>query len=167
MNFDPSQNTYALVTSTTYGTWLPGDERGFVNAKNNQYGTEFFRDNPLLKKASRVTPVYFRQEHAQLIFDRWLEIVPEYQWHLYAVAIMSNHFHVVVVAPGKVEKETFLRNFKSRASKALNDHFGKQTWWTTSGFVRFCFDEKTLDTRINYVMNQSYPLLVWITEEYD
>jgi len=31
MFFDARQYTYALVTSTTYGTWLPGDERGFID----------------------------------------------------------------------------------------------------------------------------------------
>lgn len=27
-----------LLTSTTYGTWLPGEERGFVGAVDSEHG---------------------------------------------------------------------------------------------------------------------------------
>ena len=167
--FDTSQFTYALVTSTTYGTWLPGDERGFIDDEHNKFNAPFLRDKPGLKKSSQEampgTAVYFRQEHTKILLGRWREIVEEYQWFLFAVAIMSNHFHLVVAAPGRVTKETFLRNFKSRASKCLNDQFGKQTWWTTSGSVRFCFEEQSLAARIEYVKKQKNPLVVWVNPQ--
>ena len=165
MYFDSNQYTYAIVTSTTYGTWLPGEERGFVDDEHNQFNTPFLRDEPELKRYSQKMMsepiVYFQREHAEIVLNRWLEIIGEYHWFLFVVAIMSNHFHLVVAAPGKIAKETLLRNFKSRAAKKLNDRFGKRTWWTISGSVRFCFNEKALSARIDYVKRQKNPLVVW------
>ena len=50
--FDPSHR-YWLLTWTTYGTWLPGDDRGFVSPvrkssldnwqRQNERGTEYSR----------------------------------------------------------------------------------------------------------------------------
>lgn len=52
---------YWLLTSTTYGTWLPGDERGFVSPvpelagpskRHNQPGTEYDENVPGFKNAA-------------------------------------------------------------------------------------------------------------------
>ncbi len=88
-----------MVTSTTYGAWLPGDERGFVNENDNEFGAECFRDNLLLKNALQGKAVFFQDEHAKVVLERWLKIAEEYHWDLYAIAILANHFHLVVAAP--------------------------------------------------------------------
>jgi REP element-mobilizing transposase RayT len=74
---------------------------------------------------------------------------------------MPNHFHAVLASPAGLTKENYLRTLKARASLPLNKKYGKRTWWTVSGSVRYCFDELSLDTRIEYVMNQRNPLIVW------
>ena len=51
-----------LLTSTTYGTWLPGDRRGFVSEINdsekgrvihNVLGTPYDADMPALERAAK------------------------------------------------------------------------------------------------------------------
>ena len=76
MKFDTNRFTYALVTSTTYGNWLLGDERGFVDgAKQNLFGTPYALDEPKLKSYAkdrlRHTSVYFNPEQAQLVLESW------------------------------------------------------------------------------------------------
>jgi len=171
--FDTHQFSYVIATSTTYGTWLPGDARGFVSKTSeglhNEFGTPYDADIPALKAYSknRMTepPVLLNDEQANLILLRWQEVIPEIGWYLFAAAIMPNHFHVVLASQTGQTKEDYLRTLKARASFALNKKYGKRTWWTTSGSVRYCFDAHSLEARIEYVMRQKNPLVVWRNPE--
>ena len=171
--FNTHRFNYVLVSSTTHGTWLPGDARGFVSKTDkglhNEFGTPCDADIPRLHTYSKrilvEPPVFFDNKQANLILLRWQNVIPELDWYLFAVAVMANHFHVVLASPTGQTKEYYLRTLKARASFALNKKYGKRTWWTTSGSVRYCFDEHSLDTRIEYVMNQENPLVVWRNPE--
>jgi REP element-mobilizing transposase RayT len=110
-------------------------------------------------------PVFFDGEQANVILTRWKTVIPEAGWYLFASAIMPNHFHVVLASPTGFTKEDYLRTLKARASFSLNKKYGKRIWWTDSGSVRYCFDEHLLDTRIEYVMKQKNPLVVWRNPE--
>ena len=136
---------------------------------HNEFGSPCDADVPALHEYSndnlKAPPVFFNSEQANLILCRWQTVIPEIGWHLFAIAIMPNHFHVVLTSPIGQTKEDYLRTLKARASFSLNKKYGKRTWWTTSGSVRYCFDEHSLDTRIEYVMNQEKPLVVWRNPE--
>jgi len=133
-----------LLTSTTYGTWLPGDPRGFVSnvadgpgpeVRHNIPGTPYDKDMPGLVRVARENlkcpPIYFKSEQAQEILDRFTETATVRHWLLCAVGIMNNHVHVVV--------------------------------WTTSGSKRKLADELAVLAAIEYVRNQANPLLIWIS----
>jgi len=144
MLFDPSRHSYVLMTSTTYGNWLPGDKRGYVD-KHNEYGTPFDQPSPMLERLARTnmkeTTVLFDTEHAEIILERWLNTAGEVRGTLLATAIMCNHFHIAGIFIGTITKAKLLQFFKGRASRALNQRFGKRTWWTDSGSVRYSFEE--------------------------
>ena len=173
IRLDTHRFNYVLVTSTTYGTWLLGDARGFVKrGEQNEFNAPYNADIPELqaftKREMKESPVFFNTEQANLILFHWQKVISSVGWYLFAVAIMSNHFHVVLASPAGQQKEDYLRTLKARASFVLNKQYGKRTWWTTSGSVRYCFDEQTLNTRIEYVMRQENPLVVWRnSEEFD
>ncbi len=168
MNLDFNNFVYALVTSTTYGNWLPGDSRGFVD-KHDQFGTPFDVPQPKLKRYAESVmqraAIWLNHNQAERILESWKTETKKKRWYLFVVAIMPNHFHLVIAALHGTDKATLLRTLKSRASFALNKAFGKRTWWTTSGSVRFCFDEPAVRARIQYVRNQKNPLLVWENPE--
>jgi REP element-mobilizing transposase RayT len=168
--FDTQRFNYVIASSTTYGTWLPGDARGFVERGIcNEFSTPCNADIPELKayaeREMKESPIFFNIEQANLILTHWRKVIPTVGWYLFAVAIMPNHFHVVLASPTGQRKEDYLRTLKARASFALNKKYGKRTWWTVSGSVRYCFDEHALDARIEYVMNQENPLVVWRNSE--
>jgi REP element-mobilizing transposase RayT len=169
MNFDPSRFSYVLITSTTYGNWLPGDARGYVS-EHNQYGTPFDAPSAKLELSARESmkesTVLFDAEHANAILERWQNTVGELDGHLIVVAVMRNHFHLVGIFAGRVTKAKLLQFFKGRASRALNQRFGKRTWWTDSGSVRYSFDESAFRARIEYVKRQESPLVLWVNPEY-
>ncbi len=171
---------YWLLTWTTYGTWLPGDERGFVSNVRGGEGPEVRHNVPgtepdarqrglwLAAKANMVGPtVYLSAEHARLILKQFQETAHYRGWELLAVAIMANHIHLVVGVPGDPEPDTLLRDFKSYASRRLNKAFARPqsgTWWTESGSRRKLPDKTAVRRAVQYVKNQERPLLAFVTE---
>jgi len=166
-----------LLTSTTYGTWLPGDDRCFVGGTrdvhgnrilNNVHGTAYAPPIPPLhefaRKAMRGEPVLLTTAQALLLLTQFQETAEFRQWVLQAVAIMANHFHVVVSVPGDPDPAFLLQSFKQNASRILNLHYPRPqsgTWWTASGSKRKLPDDKALSSGILYLEGQWKPLLIW------
>jgi len=172
---------YWLLTWTTYGTWLPGDDRGFVSNVRDGDGPEVRHNAPGMEpdakqrglwhaaKVKMAGPaVYLTTEQAQSILEQFQETARYRGWELLAVAIMPNHLHLVVGVPGDPEPDTLLRDFKSYASRRLNKAFDRPqngTWWTESGSRRKLPDDGAVRGALAYVENQKCPLLVWVKGE--
>ncbi len=170
-----------LLTWTTYATWLPGDERGFVSTvrdgpgarvRHNVAGTPFDADLPGLKRSAqdqmRGPPVYLIGDQAPPLLAQFQETAAHRGWLLLAVAIMSNHVHIVVGVPGDPNPADILRDFKSYGSGALNRRWRKPasgTWWTESGSRRKLSTPEAVARAIRYVRDQEHPLLVWLSPE--
>jgi REP element-mobilizing transposase RayT len=169
---------YWLLTWTTYGTWLPGDDRGFVSNidrgdgkgyRLNQPGTEPAKAmrglTRMAAQSMKGPPVYLDLDHATVLFQQLQNTANYRGWQLQAIAIMRNHVHVVVGVPGDPEPDTLLRDFKSYGSRAFNQRWKKPssgTWWTESGSKRKLPNEDAVAGAVAYVRDQEYPLAVWI-----
>jgi|GEM_PF-458022 len=166
-----------LITSTTYGTWLPGDVRGYVSQTerdsgdwsiSNQPGTPFDSGDEnrreIAQQSLRGDPIYLTAEHATIIAEQFRQTASHRGWLLHAIAIMSNHFHLVVTSPVETPAEHLLRDFKSYAARQLNRHFSKPisgTWWTESGSRRVLKTPHAIEDAIRYVLHQYQPLISW------
>ena len=166
-----------FLTWTTYGTWLPGDERGFVSNVDsgdrtghrlNEFGSEPAAKSRGLQIMAQAKlsgpPVYLTVEHAKVLFNQFLETATFRKWELSAVAIMVNHVHLLVGVPGDPEPHTLLRDFKSYGSRCLNHFAGKPasgTWWTEGGSTRKKGSDEAIAAAAEYAWNQEYPLLRW------
>jgi REP element-mobilizing transposase RayT len=165
---------YWLITWTTYGTWLPGDERGFVSGTkdglgncriHNQPGSEYdqgrrgmalYAQRTQVSSAIRLTP-----KQAAAVLEQIRATAAVRKWRICAVAVMSSHVHVVVGVPGDPEPDTILRDLKSFASRALNRLGGdRHRWWTQSGSTRKLPDEAAVLAAVRYVRDQEYPLAI-------
>jgi len=170
-----------LLTSTTYGTWLPGDERGFVSTvtdgpgprvRHNVPDTPVDKDIDGLRQSARAlmkcAPILLNQEQACVVLDQFRETAAFRHWLLQAIAVMANHFHLVVTAAEDVHSTVLLRDFKSYASRALNRKWPKPasgTWWTESGSRRPLPDERAVETATEYVRRQQSPLALWLASD--
>jgi REP element-mobilizing transposase RayT len=168
---------YWLLTWTTYGTWLPGDERGFVSSVrdetgesviHNVFGSEYDRDMPALAEHARVAlkspPICLTREQAQSVLEQFQQTAAHRNWKLCAAAVMANHAHIVVGVPGDPDPEDLLRDFKAYASRTLNGRWSRptsETWWTESGSKRKLPDENAVLSAIRYVEQQHAPLALW------
>lgn len=176
--FPPSHDRYWLLTTTTYATWLPGDDRGFVSPVpaekggwelHNMPGTPYDADLPNLEQAARerlkAPPIYLIQQQATVLVEQFHETARFRYWRLCAAAIMRNHFHIVVGVPGDPAPGKILGDFKSYGSRSLNRAFGKpasDTWWTEAGSKRKLKNNDAVIAAVIYVRDQFRPLVVWI-----
>ncbi|QDT76216.1 hypothetical protein [Lacipirellula limnantheis] len=145
-----------LLTWTTYGTWLPGDARGFVSpisresehgkwTRENRPGVAYDQDLPERLEQSRQllkgAPVFLRLPQAELLLGQFGETAIHRGWGLLAAAVMRAHAHLVVGVTGDPEPDALLRDFKAYGSRALNRRFSRPesgTWWTEGGSRAVC-----------------------------
>ena len=121
---------YWFLTSTTYGTWLSGDGRGFVgkvwgedgtSVKHNLPGTPYEEDIPGLRRFMReklkCSPIFFTPEQADVLVNQFQETAAYRGWLLLAAAVMAWHFHIVVGVEGDPNPSDILGDFKSYGSR--------------------------------------------------
>jgi REP element-mobilizing transposase RayT len=168
---------YWFLTWRTYGTWLPGDERGFVDPVlddqghrviHNLPGTPLDADVPQLRDHAREImrgpAVYLIAEQATNLLEQFQETARYRGWQLLTVAILTNHVHLIVGAPGDPDPAALLRDFKSYGSRRLNRRWpvpASKTWWAESGSRRRLKTEENRMQAIQYVLQQSGALLTW------
>ena len=170
---------YWLITSTTYGTWLPGDSRGSVSRENvtdashrkeqNEFGVPWSEPMPALHEASRrlmkADPIYLTLPQAERLLTQFHETCGVRNWLFVGTAIMANHVHVIIGVAGDPDPDGLLRDIKAYGSGALNRKFGKpesETWWTKGGSKRKLPNQTALLNAVQYLRDQEFPLLIWI-----
>jgi REP element-mobilizing transposase RayT len=172
-----------FLTWTTYGTWLPGDVRGFVGPvrkaqgereTHNTPGTPCDADLPGLRRfarqAMRGDPIWLTAEQARAVLDQTLETSAFRGWELLAAAVMANHVHLCVGVAGDPDPSAVLHSFKSYASRALNRRWPKPssgTWWTESGSRRPLRGGGAVLGVVHYILHQERPLVDWCPEHFD
>lgn len=147
-----------FLTWTTYGTWLPGDERGWVERPGQ------FRPPDASRQADARSLL---TEEACLLNSDQRRIVEETiakhcilrGWHLHVVNCRSNHVHVVVTAP--VPPGIVREQFKAWCTRRLKEQQRTENagtprqvrlkWWTERGSARWLNDEDSLAEAIHYV----------------
>ncbi len=164
-----------LLTWTTYATWLPGDERGFVSRVerpggshelHNLPGEPYDADDPqtLASAQDRTVgqPVYLNAAHAEVVLTSIARTTERHGIELLAAAVMSNHVHVLCQSD-RAGRE-LLQLLKGNLARELNLKFElgeAPRWWTKSGSERFIKPGADLTAAVEYVKSQSDALCVW------
>lgn len=142
-----------FLTWTTYGSWLPGDERGWIRQGE-------FLIQGAQRKYVELNQERLVQDSVRLSNDERKAVeraIEEHSrhrgWELQALYVGLAHVHVVVAASAPPEK--VLREFKIRCSRNLNqigpDSSRKERWWSRHGSTRWLNDETSLEAAILYV----------------
>ena len=119
-----------FLTWSTYGTWLPGDRRGWV-----EYHQGWQLPDPILELecAARMSENACRlsSEQRAAVQQQIAETCQHRGWHLHAVNCRSNHLHVVVTASG-VKPLKVRVDLKAWTTRCLKQQFdrGRENWWT-------------------------------------
>ena len=140
-----------FLTWVTYGTWLPGDARGWVEYRHGWQLPDPVRETAA---AARMTEDACRlgEQQRAAVEERIGETCRHRGWHLHAVNCRSNHVHVVVSA-GDTRPKKIRTDLKAWATRCLKQQFDAQreNWWAERGSIRFLYDEDGLEAAILYV----------------
>ena len=137
-----------MITFTMYGTWLQGDKRGFVK------DGEVRGENTALKKSNAGnmsgSKVKFGRKEKEIVREAIIEAAKRFKQKILAMGVFSKHVHIVCeyidVPIGVV-----VGYYKNAGRVALQKNGFKGRVWTSGYNTRFCFDEKSLKSRIEYV----------------
>lgn len=164
-----------LLTWTTHGTWLPGDERGFVGRVpvhgeriiRNQVGSEPFADMPALEQAASARSagarVVLSDPQARFCHAVFEDSAQRHGLRVVAGAIMRTHVHLVVLSP-EAEGARLLNLFKGASARRLTQEFGAPEaiqWWTRSGSRRLLTDRASFEGAVRYVRDQDGWIELW------
>ncbi|MGY8769737.1 MAG: hypothetical protein ACKVH8_15065 [Pirellulales bacterium] len=140
-----------FLTWPTYGTWLPGDIRGWIeyrhgwllpNTTRLQYSEAKLKDDACI----------LNDKERRIVEGQVAETCRFRDWILYGVSCRSNHMHLVIGAentrPEKIRVD--IKSWCTRRMNELSDR-NRGNWWAERGSQRYIFDEDCLGTVIQYV----------------
>lgn len=150
------------LTWTTYGTWLPGDPRGWVQSGSpgvQEPDPEREREaRGLMAESAVILTIAQRELVDQTIRDH----CHLRGWTLYALNVRTNHVHLV--AGAHQDPDEMMNQFKAWCSRKLSDmaglttpiarKAGRRRWWTEGGEAEPIQDEEYLRNAIEYVLEK-------------
>lgn len=146
-----------LLTWTTYGTWLPGDARGWVHHGEGGPHVPYRAPDAARQQRARSRmkgdPVRLNAARRQIVEASIRESYRLRGWPVHALTVRSNHVHLVVTA-GDRRPEFVMTHLKAWASRWLNERTAGPRplrWWTRHGSTRYINFEAGPARAIRYV----------------
>ena len=140
-----------FLTCATYGTWLPGDSRGWVEYRHGWQLPDRARE---IEAAAKMTEDACRlsEQQRDAVEKQIAETCRHRGWKLHAVNCRSNHVHIVVSA-GSTRPKKIRADLKAWATRCLKQQFDatRENWWAERGSIRFLWDESSLEAAVMYV----------------
>lgn len=138
-----------MVTWTTYGSWLPGEEKGYV-AKGGEVKVGCAKLYADCESRLGKEIVTLDQEMKRVVSDSIRDRLERDKVEILALAVCSNHVHLVV---RDLEKDIgdFVAQCKAAGVNAFKGVGIAGKVWTRGYDKRFCFDEAALKNRVRYV----------------
>jgi len=137
-----------LLTWSTYGTWLQGDERGYV--KDGEVLEENIAIKLDCRKKLKSAPVRLSRNERAVIREAILEASEKFGQEILAIAVCSNHVHVVCKY-ADVPIGTVVGYYKNAGRMAMKRSGFEGRLWTRGYDKRFCFNEAAVAERVRYV----------------
>lgn len=140
-----------FLTWTTYGTWLPGDERGWVERGSLGIRTPDEAREAEAAGAMAESPFRLNPEQRSAVAEIVRRHCEIRGWTLHALAVRSNHVHAVVTADTHTP-EHVLRELKSWGTRRLRPLVpGRERFWTYHGSTKWINDPEYLENAVRYV----------------
>jgi REP element-mobilizing transposase RayT len=137
-----------MVTWTTYGSWLPGDKRGYV--KRGKVLPSNLKTNQASRSLQKSTTLTLNSQQKTTIRKAILHEAERIGHKIDALAVCTNHIHLVA-RPCDESIESIVSRYKNAAMSAICKDKPIRRIWTRGFDKRFCFNEKSLNQRIEYV----------------
>ena len=140
-----------FITWPTYGTWLPGDERGWVEYHD---GWQLPRPPLELECGSRMTEdaCILSPQQRDIVERQVAETCGFRGWVQHAAVCRSNHVHVVI-GPAGSDAKKIRREIKAWCTRRLKEGLSstRENWWGERGSIRWIWNDESLETVVRYV----------------
>jgi REP element-mobilizing transposase RayT len=137
-----------MLTWTTYGSWLPGDKRKYV-----QDGKIMPPDKTVLesnKKRLKAKIVKLANSEQEIVKQTILSEAKRIGQIIEGIVVYSNHVHLLV-RPHSESIEKTVGRYKSITTKQLWIKGRQGRVWTKGYDTRFCFKEEDITVKKQYI----------------
>lgn len=149
----------------TFGSWLPDHEEGYYDRDKNTHHqsnaglAEYYRS---MEKAPERT---LSDSQQQFLIQKCRDLCDDWKWGLHAIAVVSNHMHVVLSWAGAATEAEVKARLKQHLTHALNkqseQRFGR--WFSRGAGVVKIDNQKHLLRVVKKYIPEHTPN-VWIEE---
>ena len=142
-----------MVTWNTYGSWKPGDERGYVDVTGQRLkgNKGIFQ---ISEERQKYSTVVLNKNEKKIAAQIILKEAEKAQHKIIALAVCSNHVHLLV-RPHQHSIEKLIGRYKSVTTRALWNVGRENKIWAKGFDKRFCYSAKELIARLNYVQKHN------------
>jgi REP element-mobilizing transposase RayT len=146
-----------LLTWTTYGTWLPGDDRGWVRRGKGLQTPQF---ETLTRAATKLreTPLILDKNQRDCVENTIRQHCAYRHWQLLAVNCRTNHVHAVVATA--VVPDVAVKELKAWCTRRLREvvvagscHSQRKNWWSERSSTRYLVDPESVESAVRYVID--------------
>ena len=147
-----------LITFRTYGTWLPGDERGSIDKYHNVYGGSravASKERERLNRLRLKSPPFLLTATGRTVADRSIRDVCLWrEWPLHALNVRTNHIHAVLSGNGSSGRMlSDLKSYATRALRQVGEWKFSHSPWVDKGSKRLLWNECHVASAVDYVVN--------------
>ena len=146
-----------FLTFHTYGTWLPGDARGWHRHGD---GAAHRPPAPALERWCRnqmkANPLYFSVPQRQIVRDAVLETCDHRGYPVHALTVQRTHVHVVLTATAAPDR--VVADLKRWATRALRENGlpPDQPVWADHGSTRYVYYPDGREGSSRYVFDDHH-----------
>ena len=141
-----------FLTWSTYGSWLPGDDRWWTEARHGKKPPDLRLQKRSQAKMSE--PALTLSPEQRILVELTIREHCEIRgWKLWALNCRTNHLHVVITATQP--PETAVSQFKSWCTRRLKEtattSYIRRQWWTENASTIYLNTAKELESAVIYV----------------
>ena len=138
-----------IITWTTYGTWLPGDGRGYVRNGKILPADESLRH--IAQNRLFQPPVKLSRYQRKIAANAIIAQAEKLSQNILVLSVGSTHVHIVAeYIPKPIGR--VVSCYKNAARLALNRNANLVRVWSRGYDKRYCFDKQSLQRRTTYVL---------------
>ena len=146
-----------FITFRCFGTWLPGDGRGWTDRHDRTSESAIRSEHPGLhieaQSAMLQEPFFLGSPHRETVRQAILDVCVHRRWALQALNVRTNHVHLVVCAESTPER--VMSTFKAWCTRRLREAGlirENQKPWPRHGSTRYLWRPDEVADACSYVM---------------
>lgn len=140
-----------FITWPTYGTWLPGDQRGWVEYHHG-WRLPSSDLEKLCKTKMTESQCLLSVAEREIVVAQVSETCDYRGWQLFAVDCRSNHAHIVIGVSDTNPKKIRI-DIKAWCTRRLKEKSNpnRRNWWAERGSIRWIWNRQSLVKVVEYV----------------